>query len=50
MRVQPLTSWLEWYRFARERLEQGHQEAIVYANLRSAEELNRRMLRERPPA
>ena len=48
--MRQLTSWLDWYRFARERLEQGHQEAIVYANLRAAEELNRRMLRERPPA
>jgi len=45
-----LSGWIEWYRFAREKLEYGHEEAAVYANLRTVEELNRRVLRERRAA
>ncbi len=45
-----LTGWIDWYRFAREKLEYGHEEAVVYANLRTVEELNRRTLRERRAA
>jgi len=36
-----LTTWLEWYRFARSRLELGHDEAVTYANVRYVEEGNR---------
>ena len=45
-----LTGWIDWYRFARETLEYGHEEAVVYANLRTVEELNRRTLRKRRAA
>ena len=48
--VEVLTGWIDWYRFAREKLEYGHEEAVVYANLRTVEELNRRALRERRAA
>jgi hypothetical protein len=48
--VEVLTGWIDWYRFAREKLEYGHEEAVVYANLRTVEELNRRVLRERRAA
>lgn len=37
-----LSSWLDWYRFARHQLECGHDEAVVYANLHTVEEQNRR--------
>ena len=36
-----LTTWIDWYRFARDVLGNGHDEAVTYANLRFAEELNR---------
>src|SRR5437868_24488 len=49
-RVEVLTGWIGWYRFAREKLEYGHEEAVVYANLRTVEELNRRALRARRAA
>jgi hypothetical protein len=45
-----LTGWIDWYRFAHEKLEYGHEEAVVYANLRTLEEVNRRALRERAGA
>jgi hypothetical protein len=36
-----LTSWIEWYRFARRELDYAHGEAVVYANVRTVEDLNR---------
>jgi hypothetical protein len=45
-----LTTWLEWYRFARARLELGHDEAVTYANARSVEDDNRERLRHRRAA
>lgn len=36
-----LTSWIDWYRFAREILGYVHGEAVLYANVRFAEEANR---------
>ena len=38
---QRLTTWIEWYRFAREALELGHAEASSYATARFVEEQNR---------
>ena len=40
-------SWRDWYSFARETLGYEPQEATEYANLRYAEELNRRARSER---
>jgi hypothetical protein len=40
-----LTSWIDWYRFARETLAYPQTEAVVYANLRYLEEQNRQRLR-----
>jgi hypothetical protein len=37
-----LTSWIDWYRFARRELEYTHGEAVVYANVRTVEDLNHR--------
>lgn len=36
-----LTSWDEWYRFARRELGYAHGEAVAYANVRTVEDLNR---------
>jgi adenosine deaminase len=36
-----LSSWLAWYRFARWELDYTHFEAVAYANLRAAPDLNR---------
>jgi hypothetical protein len=36
-----LAGWTEWYRFARRELEYAHAEAVVYANVRTVEDLNR---------
>jgi hypothetical protein len=36
-----LTSWIEWYRLARQEFEYAHGEAVVYANVRTVEDLNR---------
>jgi hypothetical protein len=44
----PLEELEHWYRFARETLEYGPQEATGYANLRFAEELNRRASKGHP--
>lgn len=44
---QRLTSWIDWYRFARHTLELGHAEAAAYATSRYVEEQNRKALRER---
>ena len=37
-----LTSWIDWYRFARRTLGLHHTEAASYANVRYVEEQNRR--------
>jgi len=49
------SSWIEWYRFARETLTCTHEEAVTYANLRFVEQQNRaqnyqRSRRAAPPA
>jgi len=41
-----LTSWMDWYRFARRELGYAHGEAVVYANLRSVEDNNKRTVRQ----
>jgi hypothetical protein len=41
-----LTSWIDWYRFARRELGYAHGEAVVYANLRSVEDNNKRTVRQ----
>jgi hypothetical protein len=45
-----LTTWLEWYRFARFHLDLEHIEAVAYANVRSVEDGNRARLRDRRAA
>jgi hypothetical protein len=45
-----LTSWVEWYRLARRELAYTHGEAVVYANLRTVEDLNRASRAEREAA
>jgi hypothetical protein len=45
--MERLTGWIDWYRFAREKLGYVHAEAVVYANVRTVEEENRRALRDR---
>ena len=42
-------SWRDWYRFARDTLGYGWQEATQYADLLYAEELNRRARKEHLP-
>lgn len=42
-----ISGWINWYRFARETLGFGHEEAVGYANLRYVEERNRESLRGR---
>ena len=42
MDEKTLHSWRDWYTFARENLALEAQEATEYANLRYAEESNRR--------
>jgi hypothetical protein len=37
-----ITTWIDWYRFARDTLDHGHDEAVAYANLRFVEEMNRK--------
>lgn len=46
MSDQRLTTWIEWYRFARHALELGHAEASAYASARYLEEQNRAVSRE----
>ncbi len=36
-----LTTWIDWYRFARRALELSHAEASSYATARYVEEQNR---------
>lgn len=43
---QRLTTWIEWYRFARQALGLGHEEASAYATARYVEEQNRVVARE----
>lgn len=45
-----LTSWIDWYRFARRELGYEHGEAVVYANVRTVEDLNRAHRPERDAA
>ena len=45
-RENRLTCWVEWYRFARERLDYSEAEAVSYANLRAVEDENRERLRK----
>ena len=47
---QRLTTWIEWYRFARHALELGRIEASEYATARHVEEQNRVHIRERRAA
>ena len=42
-----ISGWISWYRFARETLQYGHDEAVAYANVRYVEETNRARLRDR---
>jgi len=44
---QRLTTWIEWYRFARRSLGLGQAEASSYATARFVEEQNRAVLRAR---
>ena len=48
--AQRLTTWIEWYRFARQALELGHAEASEYATARYVEEQNRTVASERRAA
>jgi hypothetical protein len=41
-----LTTWIDWYRFARRALELGHAEASSYATARYVEEQNRTVASE----
>ena len=41
---QRITTWIDWYHFARDTLDLGHDEAVVYANARFVEEMNRKAL------
>lgn len=43
---QRLTTWMDWYRFARRALELEHDEASAYATARFVEEQNRDVSRE----
>jgi hypothetical protein len=36
-----IRAWIDWYRFARATLGEGHDESVAYANLRYVEETNR---------
>ena len=47
---QRLTTWIDWYRFARRALELDHVEASAYATARYVEEQNRALVRERNAA
>ena len=47
---QRLTTWIEWYRFARRALGLEHAEASAYATARYVEEQNRSDSRKRSAA
>ena len=48
--AQRLTTWIDWYRFARRALELDHAEASEYATARYVEEQNREASRKREAA
>ena len=48
--AQRLTTWIDWYRFARRALELDHAEASAYATARYVEEQNRDAVRKREAA
>ena len=50
MHDRRLTSWDEWYRFARRELDYSDAEAVAYANLRTVEDMNHRHLTARRAA
>ncbi len=50
MPAERLTTWIDWYRFARRALGLGHEEAAQYATVRYVEEQNRERLRARKVA
>lgn len=45
-----LTTWIDWYRFARRALELDHAEASAYATARYVEEQNREAAKKRQAA
>jgi hypothetical protein len=47
MAKERIRGWIGWYRFARTKLGYGHEEAVVFANLRHVEDQNREALRRR---
>ena len=47
---QRLTTWIDWYRFARRALELDHAEASEYATARYVEEQNREASKKRAAA
>jgi hypothetical protein len=47
MDARRLRTWTDWYRFARRELGYTHGEAVVYANLRTVEDLNRDRIQPR---
>jgi hypothetical protein len=47
---QRLTTWIDWYRFARRALELDHAEASAYATARYVEEQNREATKKRAAA
>lgn len=50
MHDRRLTTWSDWYRFARRDLDYSEAEAVVYANVRTVEDLNHRGLAARRAA
>ena len=48
--AQRLTTWIDWYRFARRALELDHAEASAYATARFVEEQNREAAKQREAA
>jgi hypothetical protein len=48
--AQRLTTWIDWYRFARRALELDHAEASAYATARFVEEQNRESSKKREAA
>ena len=47
MTARPISTWIDWYRFARDILGYRHNEAVSYANLRYVEDANHAILRSR---
>src|SRR3954447_23136978 len=50
MHDRRLTSWIDWYRFARRELDYSYAEAAAYANVRTVEDMNHRDLTARSAA